>query len=330
MTQAETGRLNELLTTVEWTDDTLRELAGFTGAEGFTFARGAQFPPGGLARLVEALPNLTGLAFSDSLLSLDDLTAVGGLARLGGLGLSGCHVGDEHIAALAEGRPPLTALVLSRTRITDAALTTVGASFPGLKDLLELSDTAVTDAGLPHLAPLSRLEVLWLDGTAVTDAGMPALAPAKRLTAFNLQRTAVTEAGLDAHFLAWRQAHEPARSRAAPDPAAVAACRALLDGFFAARRAQERFSALLLRFFVPDPGVPPSRDDRRHWIQHSDGHQLRFLAETRPGPGRLHLYAKELAGFHHYVVFQFAETPDGWRIENKRAWVNGRWERTWF
>jgi len=37
--------------------------------------------------------------------------------------------------------------------------------------VLDLSRTAVTDAGLVHLSELTELQLLWLDGTRVSQAG---------------------------------------------------------------------------------------------------------------------------------------------------------------
>ncbi len=57
--------------------------------------------------------------------------------------------------------------------------------------------THLTDAGLPHLAGLTKLKFLHLGSTAVTDAGMPALVSLKSLKDLKVTRSAVTEAGVD-------------------------------------------------------------------------------------------------------------------------------------
>jgi len=61
-----------------------------------------------------------------------------------------------------------------------------------------LSDTAVTDAGLRHVARLGALKWLRLEGTAVTDRGLLALVPCTALQSVVAGETAVTEAGVDA------------------------------------------------------------------------------------------------------------------------------------
>ena len=62
---------------------------------------------------------------------------------------------------------------------------------------LELTDTAVTDAGLEHLRPLKRPAPLYLDGTGVTDKGMAALAAgAGRLETLSVSRTRITDVGV--------------------------------------------------------------------------------------------------------------------------------------
>jgi hypothetical protein len=61
--------------------------------------------------------------------------------------------------------------------------------------VLDLSDTAVTDAGLVHVKGLAKLEELELDGTEVTDAGLVHLKGLSNLRKLRLQGTQVTEQG---------------------------------------------------------------------------------------------------------------------------------------
>lgn len=65
----------------------------------------------------------------------------------------------------------------------------------GLRDL-DLTGTAVTDAGVAHLAGLRGLESLALCETAVTDQALRILTSLPRLQAIHLRGTAVTDDGL--------------------------------------------------------------------------------------------------------------------------------------
>ena len=112
------------------------------------------------------------------------------------LSLLGARAGDEELG-LVEGLGPwLVELDLSRTAVTDAGL----AALDGCTRLerLRLDWTAVTDAGLRHLAHLSSLESLNLVGTAVTDAGLARLEPLAGLRRLYVWRTDVTPGGADA------------------------------------------------------------------------------------------------------------------------------------
>ena len=57
---------------------------------------------------------------------------------------------------------------------------------------LHLDLTKVTDAGLPRLSGLRRIEYLNLRSTAVTDKGLPALRSLPRLRSLYVWQTAVT------------------------------------------------------------------------------------------------------------------------------------------
>jgi uncharacterized membrane protein/mono/diheme cytochrome c family protein len=84
---------------------------------------------------------------------------------------------------------------LRQKNFGDAQLTELAPIAAALR-WLDLGETAVTDAGLRALAPMSELRRLHLDRTAVTDAGLAQLAPLIRLEAINLHATNVTDAGL--------------------------------------------------------------------------------------------------------------------------------------
>jgi YHS domain-containing protein/uncharacterized membrane protein len=106
--------------------------------------------------------------------------------------LAGTNFTDDALARLAPASPNLRWLDLSGTAITDAGLTNL-AAMPHLTRL-HLSRTRVTDAGLPNLAPLAELESLSLYGTTVTDDGLANLAKLPRLKQLYLWQTSVTPA----------------------------------------------------------------------------------------------------------------------------------------
>jgi hypothetical protein len=86
-------------------------------------------------------------------------------------------------------------------QLTDAGLKVLA----GLRDLRELRlgqvvyqgyDPKVGDAGLVHLAGLTRLEILELQGTGLTDRGLANLSGLTRLQDLSLGDTRITDAGL--------------------------------------------------------------------------------------------------------------------------------------
>ena len=62
--------------------------------------------------------------------------------------------------------------------------------------ILDLSNTQITDAGLVHLKELTKLEELYLVGTNVTDDGLVHLKEMNNLQKLSLKFTKVTDAGI--------------------------------------------------------------------------------------------------------------------------------------
>jgi uncharacterized membrane protein/YHS domain-containing protein len=104
--------------------------------------------------------------------------------------IAGTNFSDAHLARLAPLALNLRWLDLSGTAVTDAGLAQVSA----MRHLarLQLERTAITDAGLTQLAGLADLESLNLYGTAVTDAALETLKPLPKLRQLYLWQSKVT------------------------------------------------------------------------------------------------------------------------------------------
>ncbi len=101
--------------------------------------------------------------------------------------------GDAQLQALAPVANYLVLLDLRQSAVTDAGLAKV-VKMPRLRRL-ELQETHLTDAGLAGIRAQSALEVLNLYDTQVDDAGIASLAALQKLRRLYLWRTAVTESG---------------------------------------------------------------------------------------------------------------------------------------
>jgi len=87
-------------------------------------------------------------------------------------------------------------VILTSTKLTDAALKELElARFKGLVGL-GLRGTQVTDEGMKHLGLLKNLRILSLGNTKVTDVGLNELAGLKSLGTLELDQTEVTNAGM--------------------------------------------------------------------------------------------------------------------------------------
>lgn len=103
---------------------------------------------------------------------------------------------DRDLDLLQDLRSVLVWLNLSRTAVTDAGL----SKLSGMDQLrrLNLSRTAIGDVGVAACRDLQHLEVLNVYGTKVTDAALKGLAGSKSLRKVYAFQTAVTAAGVAA------------------------------------------------------------------------------------------------------------------------------------
>jgi internalin A len=86
-------------------------------------------------------------------------------------------------------------LNLSRTAVTDAGLAHL-RRHRELREIVLWRTPKITDAGLVHLAGLPELRALYLDGTKITDAGLAHLAGLPQLVSLYLSDTNIGDAGL--------------------------------------------------------------------------------------------------------------------------------------
>ena len=114
------------------------------------------------------------------------------LPSLEALELEGTGVTDEGLAAV-DAAPRLRWLDVSETSVSAETLDT--AAF-GRVENLNVSNTALSDAGLRRIATLPRLRRLSMWDTAVTDAGLEALHGHPTLAALSLWDNELTNRGL--------------------------------------------------------------------------------------------------------------------------------------
>jgi hypothetical protein len=141
------------------------------------------------------LTNLRCLNLMSTSIRDAELIYLGGLENLEELNLFGCEqltgAGLAHLKALRK----LRILVLDRTPITADGLIHI-ENLTNLKELY-LNDSAIGDEAMARVRTLTRLEVLAVHGcTAITDAGVAHLAGLRRLKGLALSQTQITDAGL--------------------------------------------------------------------------------------------------------------------------------------
>jgi Leucine-rich repeat (LRR) protein len=93
-------------------------------------------------------------------LTPEDLTSFAGLAGLRSLQIQNCRSLDDTAVEALKGLAGLETLAITNSSITDAAVATIAASFPGLVDLDLSSNTNLTGAALRSIAGLGKLQRL--------------------------------------------------------------------------------------------------------------------------------------------------------------------------
>jgi len=170
-----------------------------------------QISDAGLVHL-KTLTSLRVLNLNGTKVTIAGLKELASLKNLQTLNLDGVPVSDDALRALREngllapwvnGRGKGNELVLAGTQVTDAGLKelsilSVQTERRGWQNLyiLDLSNTAVTNAGLVDLKKLTSLNQLVLSGTKVDDAGLADLKTLPKLQRLVLNGTSVTDAGL--------------------------------------------------------------------------------------------------------------------------------------
>ena len=119
-------------------------------------------------RVVESFDHLQGFSIEDSSTLGDGLKHFQGLGRIREARLAGSGITDERLAELAM-LPDLETIVLQKTAVTDAGLRHL-AGLSKLENLAIRPAPGVTDEGLSHLGRLPNLRSLELTGApGVTD-----------------------------------------------------------------------------------------------------------------------------------------------------------------
>ncbi|MCI0360965.1 MAG: hypothetical protein L0211_21000 [Planctomycetaceae bacterium] len=155
-------------------------------------------PPVNIAPQLAHFPRLRWLLISGPFIDDEGMAAVGRLKRLESFyQWDGQHITDAGVAHL-RGMPRLKYIHLSSSQVGDRGMETL-AKLSNLEGL-SMQGNKFTDAGLAHLAGHAKLTDLWigrLDGlSAITDAGVVHLAKIPNLAELDLQHTRVTPQGL--------------------------------------------------------------------------------------------------------------------------------------
>lgn len=144
-----------------------------------------------------ALKNLTELYLSDTKVTDVGVKELAPLKNLSVLELDSTQVTDQMLMVLRDiDRLHTLHMELVRGWRTLPRPKGTRSREPAGISSRELHLTKITDAGLPVVAKLTRLESLTLRGSKITDAGLKELVALKNLTQLKLCTTVVSDAGL--------------------------------------------------------------------------------------------------------------------------------------
>lgn len=186
---------------------------------------------------LRGLKNLIHLSFRGGRLGPEGLPGVRHMPALKGFDVTDSDIDDAGLACV-EGAPQLVSMSFFGSRgLSDAGV----AHFRGLENLKSLDlrnegftetepkGPRVTDAGLKHLAGLTRMEYLNLQGQHITDEGLRHLRGMTNLQTLSLSFSGVTDEGLK-HLEGFQQLRQLHLYGTRVTPAGRAALKAKLPG----------------------------------------------------------------------------------------------------
>ena len=131
---------------------------------------------------------LTEISVQDgSSVTADDIALFGRLDGLQKLQIFNCREFDDAMVDRLKGLAALKALAVTNSGITDAAVATIAASFPGLIELDLSSNTNLTGAAMKSIATIGGLERLSLVQTRFNDLNTRRLSKLTELKALDLR-----------------------------------------------------------------------------------------------------------------------------------------------
>lgn len=122
------------------------------------------------------------------------LSKLNGLQGLAALNLDFSTVSDDELRAIGP-IPALKSLSLSKTQITQKAVSIIVEQFPNL-EFLRLDETSTTDQSIANLVSLKQLAEISLYKTYLTDQCCGTLSQISSLEKVSLDQTSVTDGGL--------------------------------------------------------------------------------------------------------------------------------------
>lgn len=144
-------------------------------------------------RIITTARNIEGFHVNGPAVHVASIPRLTNLTRLRHLSLESETVADEHLTVL-RSLPSLTELSLNRARIKGTGLT----NLHGLTQLthIDIAHTPVTDDYLSNLSGLTRLDSLYV-GEHITDAGIPHLLPLTNINTLGFMNSKVDNPGVD-------------------------------------------------------------------------------------------------------------------------------------
>jgi hypothetical protein len=131
---------------------------------------------------------VTGITIPNgSAVTAEDLALFGRLDDLETLHILNCRGLDDAMVESLRGLARLRSLALTNTAISDAAVATIAAAFPGLVELDLSSNTGLTGAAMKEIASLANLERLGLLQTRFNDLHTRRLKKLEKLRVLDLR-----------------------------------------------------------------------------------------------------------------------------------------------
>lgn len=172
-------------------DDAMKELGGLPNLMSLNITN-TEITEKTFLSLVPKLKDLIVIRAEGTSLTDASAKALAGSPQLRVLDLNSCKISASAFDDVQSFPPGLSIIGLSKTGANDHTVERISKLCPNITQL-ELKDTSITDASIPHIIKWKNMNTLYISNTKITDKGAKQLQVLTNLRALSLESPAVSK-----------------------------------------------------------------------------------------------------------------------------------------